>query len=100
MRHSWAQIKSLPFDLWPRTGHPVDMKSEVFKVRLTEPEKRAFQESAEIAGLALSAWVRERLRRAARIELEDAGKEIPFFRGDLTEPDDFRPNRRTNHARR
>lgn len=76
------------------------MKSEVFKVRLTEPEKRAFQESAEIAGLALSAWVRERLRRAARIELEDAGKEIPFFRDGLTEPDDFRPNRRTNHARR
>jgi hypothetical protein len=74
------------------------MKTEVFKVRLTEPEKRAFQESAEIAGLPLSAWVRERLRRAARVELEDAGKEIPFFQ-DLSEPDDFRPNRRMNHAR-
>ncbi|HKN02192.1 MAG TPA: hypothetical protein VJX23_16905 [Candidatus Binataceae bacterium] len=59
------------------------MKTEVFKVRLTDLEKRAFQQSAELSGLPLSAWVRERLRRAARIELEDAGKDIPFFNGDL-----------------
>jgi hypothetical protein len=60
-----------------------DMKTEVIKVRLTDLEKRAFQESAGLAGLPLSGWVRERLRRAARIELEDAGKEIPFFHGNL-----------------
>jgi hypothetical protein len=77
----------------------LDMKSEVFKVRLTQSEKQAFQQSAEIAGLPLSGWVRERLRRAARVELEDAGKEIPFFRDGVTDPDEFRPNRRTNHAR-
>jgi hypothetical protein len=59
------------------------MKNEIFKVRLTDLEKRGFQEAAELSGLPLSAWVRERLRRAARVELEDAGKDIPFVRAGL-----------------
>jgi hypothetical protein len=70
-------------NLWPHEGHNLDMKTEVFKVRLTDLEKLGFQEAAELAGLPLSAWVRERLRRAARVELEDAGKAIPFVRTGL-----------------
>jgi hypothetical protein len=39
----------------------------------------AFRVAADLAGLALSAWVRERLRLAARRELEEAGKSVPFL---------------------
>jgi uncharacterized protein (DUF1778 family) len=55
-------------------------KSVSIKLRLEPEEKEAFQEAAEISGLALSAWIRERLRLAARNELEDAGKKIPFIK--------------------
>jgi uncharacterized protein (DUF1778 family) len=54
-------------------------KSEAILLRLEPEEKEAFQQAADLAGLNLSAWVRERLRRAARIELEDAGKQAPFL---------------------
>ena len=49
------------------------------KVRLDVREKQTFNEAAELAGLALSAWVRERLRQMARKELEDAGREPAFL---------------------
>ena len=54
-------------------------KSELIKIRLDPEEKEAFQEAAELAGVSLSAWIRERLRKSARIELEDAGQQIPFL---------------------
>jgi uncharacterized protein (DUF1778 family) len=54
-------------------------KSEFIKIRLDPEEKQAFQEAADFAGVSLSAWMRERLRRSARIELEDAGQQIPFL---------------------
>ena len=47
-------------------------RTEYLELRLTEPEKRAFSQAAAIAGVALSTWVRERLRRAAVRELEEA----------------------------
>jgi uncharacterized protein (DUF1778 family) len=63
------------------------VKSEFVKIRLSDVEKEAFQRSATIAGISLSAWMRERLRKAAAAELGQAGKEIPFYRlkdeGDL-----------------
>lgn len=55
-------------------------KSEIIKTRLSSEEKDAFQQAADLAGIPLSNWVRERLRRAARIELEEAGKDIPFVK--------------------
>lgn len=55
-------------------------KATFLQVRLDEAEKRAFNEAAELSGLALSAWVRERLRLLARRELEKAGRPIPFFK--------------------
>ena len=56
------------------------MKTEVIKARATKLEKQSFQAAAEIAGLPLSGWVRERLRRAARIELKEAGRDVSFAR--------------------
>lgn len=55
-------------------------KSETVQIRLTNSEKRGFVMAAELAGLPISAWVRERLRLAAIRELEAAGQKVPFVR--------------------
>ena len=55
-------------------------KTETLEVRVDEDEKKGFQQAAEVAGIPLSAWVRERLRYAAIRELEQASREIPFLR--------------------
>lgn len=47
-------------------------------MRLQEAEKEGFRAAAELSGLDLSAWIRERLRRVARQELEEAGQPVPF----------------------
>ena len=67
------------FASWVGSGK---RKAELLQLRLTGAEKQGFAEAADIAGLALSAWVRERLRRAARQELEDARRDIPFLSED------------------
>jgi len=56
------------------------MKAASVEVRMTVQEKQAFKEAAELAGIPMSAWIRERLRRAAIRELEDASRPIPFLR--------------------
>lgn len=53
-------------------------KSETVKVRMDSSEKQSFEEAASMAGISLSAWTRERLRRAAAKELAEAGRQIPF----------------------
>jgi uncharacterized protein (DUF1778 family) len=58
---------------------PGKTKAEYLQVRVKEAEKQAFQSAAELAGLDLSAWVRERLRMLARKELEKAGQSVPFL---------------------
>ena len=55
-------------------------KTDVARLRLSPDEKEAFQSAAYAAGLSLSSWIRERLRRAAAAELERAGQPIPFYR--------------------
>lgn len=54
-------------------------KSEILQIRLDEAEKRGFQASADLAGIPMASWVRERLRLAAIRELESAGQQIPFI---------------------
>jgi hypothetical protein len=49
-------------------------------MRIEVTEKQAFQEAATLAGLGLSAWIRERLRRVARNELEEFGRPVPFLK--------------------
>ncbi len=57
-----------------------DGKGETVQIRVSTAEKDGFVKAAELAGIPLSAWVRERLRRAARVELESSGLSIPFVK--------------------
>jgi len=57
------------------------MKRDVpFLMRLTKSEKDGFDTAAEIAGIDLSSWARERLRNAAISELQRASRPIPFLK--------------------
>ena len=56
------------------------IKTDIMRLRLRPDEKRGFEEAAALAGVALSSWVRERLRSAAIRELESAGIPIPFIK--------------------
>ena len=77
------QAKKL--DMWlhgsykSEIGACPDMKTEVIRCRLGSDEREAFQAAADLAGLSISAWMRERLRRAARRELEEGGRQIAFL---------------------
>jgi len=55
------------------------VKSGRLNIRLSETEKAAFNDAAELSGLELSAWIRERLRTVARKELESVGREVAFL---------------------
>ncbi len=55
-------------------------KQELLQVRVDSTEKEAFAEAADLSGLALSAWVRERLRQNATRELEAASRPIAFLK--------------------
>jgi predicted HicB family RNase H-like nuclease len=55
-------------------------KTDSLKFRIQPTEKEAFQLAADLSGIALSAWIRERLRRVATKELEDAGRSVPFLK--------------------
>jgi hypothetical protein len=55
------------------------LKTDSLLVRLEPDEKKAFRDAAEIAGVDLSTWARERLRRSAVGELEQARRPIAFL---------------------
>ena len=55
-------------------------KEQVLQIRLTADEKQGFAAAADLAGIPLSSWVRERLRLAAIRDLESAGQQIPFIK--------------------
>ena len=65
-----------------RLGRPPlgsdEKKSETFLLRLEPGEKKGFEDAAIVAGVKLSAWIRERLRIVAVKELTRVGKPIPF----------------------
>jgi hypothetical protein len=48
-------------------------------LRLELAEKEGFRAAAELSGLDMSGWIRERLRQAARKELDQAGQPVPFI---------------------
>ena len=68
-----------------RTRHKTDEKRSdekkivPFNIRVAESEKVAFERAAEVAGVSVSAWVRERLRKAAKADLQEAGQPVPFL---------------------
>lgn len=57
----------------------MNTKTLTIQVRLSADEKLGFEQAAELAGIPLSSWVRERLRLTAIRELEGAGRRIPFI---------------------
>ena len=66
-----------------RRGRPPkgsgETKAQLLQIRLNAEEKRAFEDAARLSGLAVSAWVRERLRLVARKELNEAGLPVTFL---------------------
>ena len=56
-------------------------KREVIHLRVNDTEKRAFELAADQDGKKLSEWIRDRLRRLSREELQAHGKEVPFLSG-------------------
>jgi hypothetical protein len=54
-------------------------RTDAVLIRLSEAEKKSFQEASRLSGIGLSAWARERLRLAAIKELEAAGRPILFL---------------------
>jgi uncharacterized protein (DUF1778 family) len=66
-----------------RPGRPKkssdQLQTEYLDVRLTPDEKQAFKSAAELAGMPVSMWVRQRLRKNAAKELQDAGRSVPFI---------------------
>ena len=55
-------------------------KTRYLQVRVSDAEKEGFDQAAHLAGLEMSAWVRERLRIAARTELEGYGQTPTFLK--------------------
>jgi uncharacterized protein (DUF1778 family) len=66
-----------------RLGRPPKGSDKIKGIRLDmrveAAEKEAFRAAAELSGLDLSAWIRERLRAASRRELIEAGRQVPFL---------------------
>jgi hypothetical protein len=58
---------------------PDRVKVDYLEIRVEAAEKQGFRDAADLAGLDLSSWVRERLRVTARKELEAAGKSVAFM---------------------
>ena len=58
---------------------PDELRTEDLLVKLQADEKTAFKDAAQLAGVPLSVWVRERLRRVAVRELEEAARPIAFL---------------------
>ena len=54
------------------------MKTESILIRVSPEEKEAFRDAANLAGIPVSAWIRERLRLTTIRELEGAGYTVPF----------------------
>ena len=54
-------------------------KTDFMQIRVSAEEKVAFQAAAQLAGIPLSAWIRERLRWAATRELEQADRPVAFL---------------------
>jgi hypothetical protein len=53
---------------------------EYLEIRVDSAEKEAFRDAANLAGIPLATWARERLRRAAVRELEEAAQRIAFLK--------------------
>lgn len=48
-------------------------------IRLSDEEKLAFEQAAELSGVKTSSWARQKLRIVAAKELRDADKPVAFL---------------------
>jgi len=64
----------------PKTP-PAKVKGRYLQVRVADSEKKCFDTAADLAGLPLSSWVRNRLRSLATKELKEYGKTADFLEG-------------------
>lgn len=58
------------------------MKDYNLQVRLTHAEKDTIRVAAEASGLSVSAWLRDRVRKVARNELQSSGIKVPFLEAE------------------
>lgn len=61
----------------PKKDNPLD---EYIELRVSTDEKQAFRDAADRAGIPLATWMRERLRKVAIRELENAELEVAFLK--------------------
>ena len=61
----------------PKKQNPLD---EYIELRVSQAEKQAFRDAAERSGLPMATWMRERLRRIATRELENADLPVAFLK--------------------
>lgn len=53
-------------------------KDEIIPLRVSPEEKEGFNRAAEIAGMTLSAWIRQHLRKASVKELGAVNEKAKF----------------------
>ena len=58
---------------------PDAAKGALLQIRLSAAEKQAFADAATLDGKKISEWIRDRLRRDAREELECQGQPVAFL---------------------
>jgi hypothetical protein len=63
---------------------PGQIKSEALLLRLGPDEKKGFADAANLAGVPLTVWMRERLRKVAADELVKASRPVAFLTGHPT----------------
>ncbi|HEV2491689.1 MAG TPA: hypothetical protein VG204_01305 [Terriglobia bacterium] len=61
----------------PKKDNPL---AEYIELRVTEDEKQAFKDAADRSGIPMATWARERLRRVAIRELENADLPVAFLK--------------------
>ena len=59
-------------------------KVVLLALRISTEEKATFDRAAEVSGISLSSWVRERLRAASLRELDVIGEMAPFLASTTT----------------
>ena len=58
---------------------PDKAKGSLIQIRASAAEKQAFTDAADLDGKKLSEWMRDRLRRLAREELQAHGRDVAFL---------------------
>lgn len=68
----------------PKRGRPPKeadrLRNKPMLIKLESTEKEAFKDAADLAGVPLSTWVRQGLRRLASKELSKASRPVAFLK--------------------